>query len=371
MMNDAVGTGKDYLTPLDAFVAFDIDGGGSISPTEFRQAVQALAPATSEWGEERMDQLFAEVDKDGSGEIDYTEFNQVWLRIVDAEAELQRRGIKPVTGLRAKQRNIKKLAAAVAQDEKETEEMFKRERGRMDDLRQRARVRRDEKRKKRQQAGGKLGLQDAKEDADRRKQRRLMIQKEQKERARQRLEQKIQQNLVAHEQAAAKARQQSLTKQARLREEQDRVAAVRRRREDQLWLGHASLRTVPLYLMEKEWRAKLSDLVLLDLQDNRITELPANGFLYLMSSLRKLDLQKNRLKELPAEEFGNLFSLQILHLDCNQLAELPDTLGNLEHLEHLTFANNNLTSLPEGIERLTQLRWLCRNRVPSKSIITP
>lgn len=49
----------------------------------------------------------------------------------------------------------------------------------------------------------------------------------------------------------------------------------------------------PEYYQDPEWRGKLVDLVLLDLQDNRLADLPPN-FLAEMVSLRKLDISKNR-----------------------------------------------------------------------------
>ena len=48
------------------------------------------------------------------------------------------------------------------------------------------------------------------------------------------------------------------------------------------------------YYEDREWREKLVDVVLLDLQDNRLVELP-EGFLSEMVSLRKLNINKNRL----------------------------------------------------------------------------
>lgn len=47
------------------------------------------------------------------------------------------------------------------------------------------------------------------------------------------------------------------------------------------------------YYQERERQEKLVDLVLLDLQDNRLVNLP-DDFLALMPSLRKLSLAKNR-----------------------------------------------------------------------------
>lgn len=47
------------------------------------------------------------------------------------------------------------------------------------------------------------------------------------------------------------------------------------------------------YCQSREWREKLVDLVLLDLEENRLSELPED-FLSQMLSLRKISLGNNR-----------------------------------------------------------------------------
>ena len=47
-----------------------------------------------ETDDRRLHRLFRSADKDGSGLLEYGEFKAVWLRLVDAKAELQARGIR-------------------------------------------------------------------------------------------------------------------------------------------------------------------------------------------------------------------------------------------------------------------------------------
>ena len=69
--------------------------------------------------------------------------------------------------------------------------------------------------------------------------------------------------------------------------------------------------------------------------------------------LRILELDSNLLWSVPAE-LGQLASLVELHLDRNQLEELPP-LGGLVQLEVLDVSGNPLRALPASLGQLTQL----------------
>ncbi|KAF9678633.1 hypothetical protein SADUNF_Sadunf07G0054800 [Salix dunnii] len=100
---------------------------------------------------------------------------------------------------------------------------------------------------------------------------------------------------------------------------------------------------------------KLSNLVTLDLSDNRIVALPdAFGGL---SSLTKLDLHANRIGELPGS-IGDLLSLVVLDVRGNQLSSLPATFGRLIRLQELDLSSNHLSSLPDTIGSLVSLKKL-------------
>ena len=71
---------EDAREPLNKC---DADGSGSISPEEFRTAMQELAPAMSV-GE--LDEGLKELDADGDGEIVWEEFSAWWLKQCQAAA---------------------------------------------------------------------------------------------------------------------------------------------------------------------------------------------------------------------------------------------------------------------------------------------
>ncbi|KAL0379078.1 UNVERIFIED_CONTAM: Plant intracellular Ras-group-related LRR protein 4 [Sesamum radiatum] len=100
---------------------------------------------------------------------------------------------------------------------------------------------------------------------------------------------------------------------------------------------------------------KLSNLITLDLSENRIAMLPeAIGRL---SSLEKLDLHGNRITELP-ESIGDLLNLLQLDLRGNQLKSLPRTIARLVCLQELDLSSNGLSVLPDTIGSLVSLKKL-------------
>lgn len=70
-----------------------------------------------------------------------------------------------------------------------------------------------------------------------------------------------------------------------------------------------------------------------------------------------LDLSGCDLAELP-ETIGQLVHLKSLELSNNHLTELPVTVGQLEGLKVLSLRDNHLTELPTSIRRLNGLRVL-------------
>ncbi|MBD3231457.1 hypothetical protein GF322_02225 [Candidatus Dependentiae bacterium] len=73
--------------------------------------------------------------------------------------------------------------------------------------------------------------------------------------------------------------------------------------------------------------------------------------------LEILDISLNQLAELP-DNIGNLTELQELNVRHNQLTELPDNIGNLPKLKNLNVGDNKLTGLPDSIRNLTGLKIL-------------
>src|SRR3954471_8605042 len=69
------------------------------------------------------------------------------------------------------------------------------------------------------------------------------------------------------------------------------------------------------------------------------------------------DMETPKLTELP-ESLGQLTHLELLHLAGNQLTALPKSLSQLTQLRLLDLAGNQLTALPEWLGQLTQLQLL-------------
>ena len=73
--------------------------------------------------------------------------------------------------------------------------------------------------------------------------------------------------------------------------------------------------------------------------------------------LQMLSLDSNQVADVP-ESIGNLTQLRSLGLGDNQLTDVPESIGNLTQLQTLDLRSNQLTDLPESIGNLTQLQWL-------------
>jgi internalin A len=70
--------------------------------------------------------------------------------------------------------------------------------------------------------------------------------------------------------------------------------------------------------------------------------------------LQSLNLINNQLSSLPPE-IGKLTSLQSLYLGSNQLSSLPPEIVKLTSLQSLNLFSNQLSSLPPEIRKLEQL----------------
>jgi leucine-rich repeat protein SHOC2 len=96
----------------------------------------------------------------------------------------------------------------------------------------------------------------------------------------------------------------------------------------------------------------------LDLYQYQLANLPETiGNLTDLVSLR---LVENRLTSLP-DSIGNLTKLRELRLYKNQLRNLPASIANLQHLTWLSLSLNRLTVFPESITGLTNLTGLLLN----------
>ena len=69
-----------------------------------------------------------------------------------------------------------------------------------------------------------------------------------------------------------------------------------------------------------------------------------------------LDCSRNQLTSLP-ESIGNLTQLKTFYCSSNKLTTLPESIGNLTQLQRICCKSNQLTALPESIGNLTQLQY--------------
>lgn len=97
--------------------------------------------------------------------------------------------------------------------------------------------------------------------------------------------------------------------------------------------------------------AGLGEPLAINLENNRLVTLPPE--LAHIPILVELNLKGNQIIELP-QDVGNI-SLELLNLDNNHLTSLPDSLGSLYNLKRLFIASNKLQSLPSTLGTLENL----------------
>ena len=108
--------------------------------------------------------------------------------------------------------------------------------------------------------------------------------------------------------------------------------------------------------IEEARRSGTIDLSLNERDEAEIlTELPDS--LGQLTHLQSLDLSNNQLTEIP-DWLGQLTQLQSLNLSHNRLTTLPDALGNLHRLTSLMVFSNEIRVLPEWIGQLADLEEL-------------
>lgn len=115
----------------------------------------------------------------------------------------------------------------------------------------------------------------------------------------------------------------------------------------------------PLFKSFKEF----SGINSLLLGGNSLRKFPS-GLRQLAIELTELYLESNNLTTLP-ESMGNLVNLRVLSLPNNRISSLPLTLRSCRHLWFLDLRWNRLGSIPDCIFELGQLRtlWLQKNLI--------
>ena len=110
-------------------------------------------------------------------------------------------------------------------------------------------------------------------------------------------------------------------------------------------------------------------LIVLHLDHNQLTELP-KGLLRSCPLIEDLALHNNCLLSLD-EDIGCCNRLEHLRLDNNQLKQLPIQLGECVSLISLHLNGNPLISLPDFFHRLQRLHHILMENVPLVTCIPP
>ncbi|CAH9129263.1 unnamed protein product [Cuscuta epithymum] len=112
----------------------------------------------------------------------------------------------------------------------------------------------------------------------------------------------------------------------------------------------------------------LKSLIVLSLNENRLTILPSN--LGELTSLKQLRIAKNKLTSLPIE-IGLLKKLEVLKANDNRLSTIPTSICGCASLDDVDISSNLLTELPDNLCKLKNLKELhLRNNSWLKSLPT-
>jgi Leucine-rich repeat (LRR) protein len=110
---------------------------------------------------------------------------------------------------------------------------------------------------------------------------------------------------------------------------------------------------------------RLEHIVRLDLRYNRLERLPA---LAAMTHLKELHAGFNRLLTLGDVASVLPAGLMILDLRDNRLQEIPASLTHLTHLERLELSNNDISALPPELGLLHHLKAIVVDGNPLRSL---
>ncbi|KAL3230925.1 hypothetical protein MRX96_023364 [Rhipicephalus microplus] len=126
-----------------------------------------------------------------------------------------------------------------------------------------------------------------------------------------------------------------------------------------LWLNGNRLTRVPMNLPQT--------LVALYIEENLITELPANSFLGL-TKLEQLFLQRNQIRNISESALSDLANLKTLDLQANLIQCLPNhVFSNLGNVKTLDISQNLLQLLePQCFQGLDALQTLQMSRIVNK-----
>jgi internalin A len=142
-------------------------------------------------------------------------------------------------------------------------------------------------------------------------------------------------------------------------EAETRIAEALEKGMSMLFLNGLGLERLP------ESVAKLTQLEIIYIQDNRIAALPES--IKKLSKLRALVLAGNPLVALPPV-ISDFPKLHYLDISSTGLTILPEWIGNLHGLSFLDLRGNRLSALPESLRNLERLQSLFLHENPALEI---
>jgi len=121
--------------------------------------------------------------------------------------------------------------------------------------------------------------------------------------------------------------------------------------------------TLPLHI------CRLNYVVYLDLSRNKLTELPED--ISALRLLKRLNVSANKLTSLPGSIFASFPRLHSLIAAENQITTIPEGLFKATTLAYLDLSSNEIAQVPPGLNELTQLGFLelSNNRIEALPIL--
>uniref|UniRef100_A0A9J8CVX9 Leucine rich repeat containing 28 n=1 Tax=Cyprinus carpio carpio TaxID=630221 RepID=A0A9J8CVX9_CYPCA len=131
------------------------------------------------------------------------------------------------------------------------------------------------------------------------------------------------------------------------------IFMAKQERHKNLFLNYRNLVSFPVELLRDEGMQFLERLFM---KRNSLTALPEN-LAQKLPNLIELYLHSNNIAIIP-QAIGNLVKLQSLDLSDNALQLICPEIGQLRSLRHLRLANNQLKFLPQDLGRSMELQFV-------------
>ena len=94
--------------------------------------------------------------------------------------------------------------------------------------------------------------------------------------------------------------------------------------------------------------------VLSSMAGNELNAVPMEKFQQFYPFIQKLDFQNNFIERLPPNFFESFINLEYLAVSNNQLVTLPNGLDKVKNLAYLDVAMNNILDLPDNFDVLAE-----------------